>query len=129
MNKTPLAWAIDQNIQEARLKPVGELVIGEPAVAATPTKASNSGSFDIAATYQSVCSACHATATVGAPVFGDQDAWQTRLDAKDGLEGLYQSGLNGVPGTAMTAKGGSTLTDEQFYQMVVYMLNEAKVSY
>lgn len=118
----------EQNLQAARLQPVGKLVIGEPVNPATNTETA-AAEFDVEATYNNTCAACHATPALGAPVFGDHDAWQARLDGKGGFDALYESGLHGVAGTAMTAKGGANITDEQFRQMVEYMLENSNVSY
>ncbi len=77
------------------------------------------------ATYDGACFACHATGAANAPKFGDKAAWGPRI-AK-GMDALYASALNGVPGTAMAAKGGrADLSDEAVKAGVDYMVNAAK---
>jgi cytochrome c5 len=80
------------------------------------------------ATYDSVCSACHNPAvapTMKSPGLGDKDAWAPRI-AK-GMDALYASGINGVPGTAMVAKGGNpNLSDDDVKAAVDYMVEQSK---
>jgi cytochrome c5 len=55
--------------------------------------------------------ACHATGAAGAPKLGDIAGWGPRI-AK-GTDALYASGVNGVPGTGMVAKGGCVNCSEE----------------
>lgn len=90
--------------------------------------ASGAALADGKAVYDSVCSACHNPAvapTMKSPGFGDKAAWAPRI-AK-GMDALYASALNGVPGTAMVAKGGNpALSDADVKAAVDYMVNAAK---
>jgi cytochrome c5 len=83
---------------------------------------------DGAATYNSACVTCHAPAIAPAlksPGLGDKAAWAPRI-AK-GMDALYASALNGVPGTAMAAKGGfANLSDDDVKAAVDYMVNSSK---
>ncbi|MDT8452249.1 MAG: c-type cytochrome [Gammaproteobacteria bacterium] len=75
--------------------------------------------------YQKACVTCHKTGVANAPKLGDADAWAPRI-AK-GKEALYSSSLNGVPGTAMVARGGcGTCSDEELHAAVDYMVSSAK---
>lgn len=80
------------------------------------------------AVYDSICSACHNPAvapTMKSPGLGDKEAWAPRI-AK-GMDALYASGLNGVPGTAMVAKGGNpALSDADVKAAVDYMVEASK---
>ncbi len=80
------------------------------------------------ATYESACVACHNPAiapTMKSPGLGDKDAWAPRI-AK-GMDALYASALNGVPGTAMVAKGGNpSLSDDDVKAAVDYMVGASK---
>ena len=80
------------------------------------------------ATYDSVCSACHNPAvapTMKSPGLGDKAAWAPRI-AK-GMDALYASGINGVPGTSMVAKGGNpSLADADIKAAVDYMVGASK---
>jgi cytochrome c5 len=71
--------------------------------------------------YESACSACHGTGAGGAPKYGDVEAWAPRI-AK-GMDALHQSGLNGVSGTGMMAKGGCmNCSDDEVIAAVDYMV-------
>ena len=75
--------------------------------------------------YNGACMACHATGAAGAPKVGDAAAWATRIDK--GMEALYASGVNGVPGTGMMARGGcGDCSDEDIYAAVDYMVDNSK---
>lgn len=83
---------------------------------------------DGAAVYNAACVTCHAPAVapaLKAPPFGDKAAWAPRI-AK-GMDALYANSLNGVPGTAMAAKGGfANLSDADVKSAVDHMVNNAK---
>lgn len=127
----PLA-AIAQDLTEAqraevadRIKPYGHVCLpgeacsgaaGDSAVAAV-----RSGE-DV---YNGACMACHTTGAAGAPMLGDAAAWAPRI-AK-GIEALYDSGVNGVAGSGMIAKGGCmNCSDEEIYAAVDYMVDSAQ---
>ena len=75
--------------------------------------------------YNGACMACHATGAACAPMFGDAGAWAPRLDK--GMDALYASGVNGVAGTSMIARGGcSNCSDDEIYAAVDYMVNNSK---
>lgn len=107
---------------EERIKPVGDNCLqgdatcGGPAVAAAGG-APRSGEE----VYNTACMACHSTGAAGAPKVGDAAAWAARI-AK-GTDALHASGVNGVPGTGMMAKGGCvTCSDEEIYAAVDFMI-------
>ena len=54
--------------------------------------------------YNTACMACHSAGIAGAPKVGDQVAWAGRISK--GMDSLYDSGVNGVAGTGMIARGG-----------------------
>ena len=65
--------------------------------------------------------ACHTTGAGGAPKLGDVAAWADRI-AK-GNDALYASGINGVAGTGMIAKGGCmSCSDEEINAAVDFMV-------
>ncbi|HEY6131007.1 MAG TPA: c-type cytochrome, partial [Halioglobus sp.] len=73
------------------------------------------------AVYNATCMACHSTGAGGAPKVGDAAAWADRI-AK-GKEALYNSGINGVPGTGLMAKGGCVAcSDEEIHAAVDHMV-------
>jgi cytochrome c5 len=90
-----------------------------PAAASGARPAAASGK----ATFDGVCSVCHATGVAGAPKFGDKAAWAPRI--KTGLEALHASALKGKG--AMPAKGGNpALADADVKAAVDYMVAAAK---
>ncbi len=74
-------------------------------------------SFDAKAAYEANCTMCHATGV--APAAGDKAAWEPFL--KKGLSKVYKNGLEGTD-MGMPAKGGSSLSDDEFKQVVDYIL-------
>jgi cytochrome c5 len=131
---------------EARIAPVGEVCLqgescgGLPASASSATAtapvagaaaaAVTDGAMAVAAaepavdgeaTYNMACLACHASGAGGAPIVGNADAWAPRI-AK-GIDALYASGLNGIAGTSMMAKGGrADLSDAAVKAAVDFMV-------
>jgi cytochrome c5 len=107
---------------EERIKPAGESCMagdnscGAPAVAAAP-----SGPRTGEEVYNTACMACHSTGAAGAPKVGDAVAWVDRI-AK-GTDVLYVSGVAGVAGSGMMAKGGCVnCSDEEVHAAVDYMV-------
>jgi cytochrome c5 len=74
------------------------------------------------ALYTQVCSTCHAAGVLGAPKFGDKEAWAPRL--KEPMETVYNYALHGKG--AMPAKGGSTAPDADVKAAVDYMVAASK---
>jgi len=117
-----------------RLKPYGSVcVAGDPcaevaAAAAAPAAAAvESGGEAVAAAgrpadaiYKQFCTVCHSIGLAGAPVTGDTAAWQTRLDAQGGMDGLVASGKRGVGG--MPPMGTcANCTDDEMADVIKYM--------
>ena len=67
------------------------------------------------------CTTCHTAGLVGAPKFGDADAWGPRI--KTGYDALLHSALAGKG--QMGAQGGGDFTDLEIGRAVVYMANKA----
>jgi cytochrome c5 len=67
------------------------------------------------------CTTCHTAGLVGAPKFGDADAWAARI--KTGYDALLHSALAGKGN--MGAQGGGDFTDLEIGRAVVYMANKA----
>ena len=75
--------------------------------------------------YTQGCSACHATGVANAPKLGDKASWEPRI-AK-GIDQLYASAINGIPGTTMIAKGGRVdYSDDDIKKIVDYMLESVQ---
>jgi cytochrome c len=78
--------------------------------------------FDSKKSYEENCAACHATKSMGAPMLGDANAWKSVM-AK-GMDAVYKNGINGING--MPAKGGATLSDDEFKSVVDYIISLSK---
>ena len=105
-----------------RIKPVGEsCVAGDSTCAAAPATVVSAEPRTGEDVYNAACMACHSTGAAGAPKYGDAVAWSGRI-AK-GMPALYATGVGGVPGTGMIAKGGCmSCSDEDVYAAVDYMV-------
>lgn len=120
------AFAVDLSeaqraAMEERIQPVGEsCLLGDSSCGGAATVAS-SGPRSGEEVYNAACMACHATGAGGAPLYGDVVAWADRI-AK-GTDVLHDSGVNGVAGTGMIAKGGCmNCSDEEVVAAVDYMI-------
>ena len=72
------------------------------------------------AVFDQVCSKCHRTGVLNAPIVGNRAMWEPRVKA--GKEKLYESVINGK--NDMPAKGGKDqLTDDEVKAAVDYMVN------
>ena len=106
---------------EARIKPVGEVCLQGDSSCGGAAVAAASGPRSGEAVYNAACMACHTTGAGGAPVLGDVAAWADRI-AK-GTDELYTSGVNGVAGTGMIARGGCMdCSDEEIHAAVDFMI-------
>jgi cytochrome c5 len=121
------ASAVDLNDKqraaiEERIQPVGEVCMeGDSNCAVAVVAVASSGPRSGEDVYNSACMACHSTGAAGAPKLGDAAAWADRI-AK-GNDALYGSGINGVAGTGMMAKGGCmNCSDEEVTAAVDYMV-------
>ena len=74
-------------------------------------------SFDAKGAYDNNCAMCHETGV--APPAKDKAAWAPYLEKS--LAKVIQNGLVGT-NNGMPAKGGASLSDEEFKQVVEYML-------
>lgn len=85
------------------------LVGGTPATAATPAER-----------YTQFCAMCHLPGVHGAPKVGRHEDWLPRL--KPGLNMVYRNAVEGMPNTAMLARGGADLSEAEVRAVVDYML-------
>lgn len=110
---------------EARIKPVGEVCLhGDSSCAAAPAGGAEVATRTGEEVYNAACMACHMTGAGGAPVTGDVVAWAERI-AK-GMDVLHESGVKGMPGTSMMAKGGCmNCADEEVIAAVDYMVENS----
>ena len=75
--------------------------------------------------YNAACMACHSAGIAGAPTVGDQVAWAGRISK--GMDALYDSGINGVVGTGMIARGGcADCSDDEIRLAVDFMVDGSR---
>lgn len=131
----PNSSAMSEDAVARRLKPVGEVVIGEggasvhasatkPAVttAAGPVKSAG-GAADGKKTYDAACAMCHAAGVAGAPKAGDKAAWKPRIAL--GKDVLYTSAIKGK--NLMPPKGGAvSVADADIKAAVDYLVSQSR---
>lgn len=107
---------------EERIKPMGASCMeGDSSCGGAPAATVSSAPRSGEEVYNTACLACHSTGAAGAPKYGVAANWTDRI-AK-GNAALYTSGIEGVPGTGMTAKGGCmSCSDEEIEAAVDYMV-------
>ncbi|MDO5768556.1 MAG: c-type cytochrome [Psychrobacter sp.] len=71
--------------------------------------------------YERQCQACHASGVLGAPKFGDKEAWSARI--AQGKEVLYQHSSKGF--NQMPAQASGDITEAQVHAAVDYMVSKA----
>jgi cytochrome c5 len=98
------------------------LALSTTLSAAVATAAATPGAEE---NYKGSCAVCHDAGVGGAPKLGDKAAWAPRI--KQGKDALYKVSLQGKPGTAMIAKGGSAkLSDAEVRAIVDLMMAKAR---
>ncbi|MFV2031726.1 MAG: cytochrome c5 family protein [Gammaproteobacteria bacterium] len=102
-----------------RLKPV--VTLDDILAGASGSTSGDMAVMSPAKLYQGACLACHASGVAGAPIVGDNAAWQGRL--ANGIDSLLESAVNGKG--AMPPKGGSTYSKEQLRSVIEYILGES----
>lgn len=126
----PDSPAMSEEAVAQRLKPVGEVAIGEaPAMAAAPAAGAPAAAKPAGAagggqtTYESACAMCHMAGVAGAPKTGDKAAWGPRI--AQGKDVLYTSAIKGK--NLMPPKGGAMgVADADIRAAVDYMVSQAK---
>ncbi len=127
---TPLAaFALDLTDQqradiETRIQPFSAVCIQGETCGGGDVVAESAGRSgeDV---YNGACMACHSAGIAGAPATGDQIAWAGRISK--GMDALYDSGINGVAGTGMIARGGcSDCSDDDIRAAVDFMVDSSR---
>ncbi|MFK8048640.1 MAG: cytochrome c5 family protein [Halioglobus sp.] len=107
---------------EERIKPVGEVCLEGDSTCGGAAVASSSGPRSGEDVYNAACMACHSTGAGGAPKLGDVAGWADRITK--GMDVLYASGIEGLAGTGMIAKGGCmNCSDEEVTAAVDFMVD------
>ena len=102
---------------EQRLRPVGHVEVKD----ATDLASMKTGDQ----VFAGQCTACHTAGALGAPKFGDADAWAPRI--KTGFDALLHSALAGKG--SMPPQGGGDFSDLEIARAVVYMANKTGAGY
>lgn len=77
-------------------------------------------------TFARDCAVCHVPGITGAPKLGDKLDWTRRIRAGIGM--LYRNAIEGVPYTAMVAKGGhKDISDSEIKAIVDFMVAAAAI--
>lgn len=107
-----------------RTAPVGDVITDAAARAAAPAqRTALSGDAVVA----QACASCHQHGLLDAPRIGDTGAWQQRLAAEGGVEGLQRSAIRGK--NAMPPKGGrADLTEREITEALRLMLERSGVN-
>jgi cytochrome c5 len=95
---------------EARLQPVEKVAVKEMPKAASAEVSAAPAVIDGDAIVKATCAACHATGVLESPKIGDAAAWEARLQANGGMDGLIKSAIAGKG--AMPPKGGNAALSE-----------------
>jgi len=111
---------------EARIKPYSQsCAIGDESCSGTGAETAVAAARSGEDVYNGACMACHTTGAAGAPMLGDVEAWAARMTK--GIDVLYASGVNGVAGTGMIARGGcADCSDEEIHAAVDYMVDNSQ---
>lgn len=93
-----------------RCLPFLAALLAAPASAASPAEQ-----------YVALCATCHLPGIHGAPKVGDREDWTRRLRA--GRNMVYRNAIEGIPNTAMLARGGhAEQSDAAIRAIVDYMI-------
>ena len=119
----------DEPVQQAAVTNEVQTAAVESAAAAaetgTQTAAGTNSAGEGEAVYKKACISCHMTGAAGAPKLGDKSAWEPRIGK--GIDALVESAMNGVPGTAMVAKGACTsCSDDDIRAAIEYMVSQSR---
>ena len=104
--------------EPAAVAAVAEAAPVEPA-AEPILVAQDDSDFDLQATYQTFCFACHSTGLSGAPRPGDAEAWAPRMEkGRDEIVDIMNRGLNAMPPKGLCG----TCSDDQLWELSQYMV-------
>jgi len=121
-----------QALVDERIRPLGQVYMpGEELHADRPQVVTVAQSEPVVYTmsgpevYNAACIVCHGSGIGGAPIIGDDAAWQTRI--AQGNDTLYLNAIEGYVGSTgfMPQKGGRVeLSDDEVRNAVDYMVAE-----
>ncbi len=116
-----------------RLKPIESVAIKgeEKGAVSTDTQTGSApavdtveapaGAIDANAIVTAACAACHSIGLLESPKMGDKAAWDKRIEANGGMDGLVKSAIAGKG--AMPARGGNAgLSDAEVKAAIEFMM-------
>lgn len=109
--------------EPAPAEPVMEQPLTEqPMAEAQPTAAPMMTGEQV---FKKHCFACHMTGAANAPKVGDARAWAPRIEK--GMDALVMSALEGVPNTAMPAKGTcNSCSEDELKAAIEFMVRQSR---
>lgn len=111
---------LQQANDQQQIKPVEKVV---EAKYEAPMNESSHSSMTGEQVYKKSCFSCHGTGVANAPKLGDVESWKSRISK--GKDALYTSAVNGVPGTAMMARGTcAACSDDELKAAVDFMVSK-----
>ncbi len=108
---------------EARVAAVGSLNISGENAGASDSSAPQDGE----AVYNTTCAVCHGAGLSGAPVLGEIDDWEDRIE--EGMDTLVKRAIRGYSGNSgvMPPKGGNaSLSDNAVTAAVQFMVDKVE---
>ena len=111
---------VAEQIQQAA-QPIEETMPEEQPAEPEPVVQAMSGEQ----VFKKHCFACHMTGAANAPKVGDVAAWESRI-AK-GMDALLVSVIEGMPNTAMTAKGTcNACSEDELMAAIEFMVDQSQ---
>ena len=109
--------------QQAPGEVVEEVAAVEPAPVEEAPVETVAESMSGEQVFKKHCFACHMTGAANAPKVGDAEAWGPRIEK--GMDVLLQSAIEGIPGTAMAAKGTCySCSEEELQAAIEFMVHQ-----
>lgn len=112
---------------KARVAAVGTLNIGGAGAGTATSDVNFADDEDGETIYSTSCAACHASGVAGAPVLGDVDDWDERIE--QGINSLVEHAIAGFTGSygVMPPKGGdASLSDNEVTAAVQFMVDQVE---
>ncbi len=102
---------------------VGSIVVALSLLVSGSLLAAEEEKFDVAATYQSSCYACHGAGQAHAPIVGETIEWEIRLEK--GMDTLVQNTIDGLNGVMPPRGLCVDCSDENLKAIVAYMVEQS----
>ena len=110
-----------QAVEVVVVKGEAKQVEGAAPAAEKAAAPETAGEIDAKAIVTATCFACHSIGLLESPKIGDKAAWDKRIEANGGLDGLVASSIKGKG--AMPPKGGNaSLSDAEIKAAIEFMM-------